>query len=240
MKPQIIVDRDPGFHNKDLDKTRDRLIKGQSYRDLSTIAIIPSRGMMATKVVQSWMQMMTPMNQKFIRLFMIGMEVGDAYNQGIEYILGNPELSKWKYVLSMEDDNSVPPDGLLKLYEGIQKYDVVGGLYWTKGEGGCPMIYGAPNVTPLSFTPQLPQPDCLQECRGLGMGFNLFKLDMFKDPRIPKPWFKTIQEYIPGQGARAYTQDLKFFEEAGKAGYRFASDTRIKVGHYDVNSDITW
>ena len=71
------------------------------------------------------------------------------------------------------------------------------------------------------------------------MGFNLFKLDIFKNPDLPKPWFKTVQEVVQG-GARAYTQDLYFFENAAKCGYRFACDTRVKVGHYDIQNDIMW
>lgn len=240
MKPQIILERDPGVQNRDLEKAQSRLTKGQTYKDLSTIIIIPSRGTMPTKVVQSWMNLMMPMNQKTFRMFMLGMEVGDAYNQAIEYILSNPELSKWKYICTIEDDNCPPPDGLIKLYEGIKEYDVVGGLYWTKGEGGQPMIYGNPNEIPLSFRPQLPVEESLQPACGLGMGFNLFKLDIFKDSRIPKPWFKTEQSYKEGVGARSYTQDLYFYENAGKLGYKFACDTRIKVGHFDVNQDMMW
>lgn len=108
------------------------------------------------------------------------------------------------------------------------------------GEGGQPMIYGDPKAVPKSFIPQVPQLDTLQECNGLGMGFNLFKLNVFKDPRLPKPFFKTYQNYEPGVGARSYTQDLYFYENAGKLGYRFACDTRIKVGHLDYEADIVW
>lgn len=240
MKPQIIIDRDPGIHNQDLKKSQSRLTKGQSYKDLSTIIIVPSRGSMPTKVVQSWMNLMMPMNQKTFRMFMLGMEVGEAYNQAIEYILSNPELSTWKYICTIEDDNMPPPDGLIKLYEGIQEYDVVGGLYWTKGEGGQPMIYGNPKEIPLSFRPQMPQIETLQPACGLGMGFNLFKLEIFKNKQLSKPWFKTEQSYKEGIGARSYTQDLYFYENAGKLGYKFACDTRIKVGHYDVNQDLVW
>jgi hypothetical protein len=71
-------------------------------------------------------------------------------------------------------------------------------------------------------------------------GFNLWKLDMFKDERIEKPWFKTLNDFIPGQGAKVYTQDLYFFERAGKVGYKFACDTRVKVGHLDPQTDIVW
>jgi hypothetical protein len=181
------------------------------------------------------------MNQKVLGpLFAVGMEVGEAYNSVIEMILANPELSTWKYILTLEDDNMPPPDGLLKLYEHIDEYDVIGGLYWTKGEGGQPMIYGDPKSPTLNFIPQIPISEGIQPANGLGMGFNLFKLDIFKDERIPKPWFKTLQEFIPGQGGRAYTQDLYFYERAGKVGYKFACDTRVKVGHYDSVMDVVW
>ena len=69
---------------------------------------------------------MAPMNQKFIRTFVIGMEVGAAYTQAIEQILANPVLRNWKYILTLEEDNMPPPDGLLKLYESMDKFDVVG------------------------------------------------------------------------------------------------------------------
>lgn len=229
-----------GRHNQDLDLSRGRLIQGSTYRDLSTICIIPTRGLVHYKVVQSWMGLMTPMNQKFFRIFISNMEVGEAYNAGIEMILANPELSKWKYILTMEEDNLPPPDGLLKLYESINKYDVVGGLYWTKGDGGQPMIYGDPKVMPKNCVPQVPIPNMVQECNGLGMGFNLFKMSMFKDSKIPKPWFKTVQEWSPEKGGACYTQDLYFFLNAAKEGYRFACDNRVLVGHHDAANDMIW
>lgn len=241
ITPQIVVPDYRGYHNQSPEETNARLEKAKSYRDLSTIIICPTRGVVPAKVVQAWMGLMRPMNQKVIGpLFAIGMEVGAAYNEMINMILQNPELSTWKYILTIEEDNMPPPDGLLKLYEHMDEYDVVGGLYWTKGEGGQPMIYGDPKIAPVNFIPQMPTVDGIQPANGLGMGFNLFKLDMFKDEKIPKPWFQTLQEFIPGKGARAYTQDLYFYENAGKLGYKFACDTRVKVGHYDVNADVVW
>lgn len=243
VKPQIVIEDYQGHHNKDIEKSRDRLLKGNTYKDLSTICIIPTRGVIPAKVVQNWMNLMPPMNQKFTRIFMIGMEVGDAYNNAIEFIINNPDLSKWKYILTLEEDNMPAPDGLLKLYEAINTspgYDVISGLYWTKGEGGQPMLYGDIDTMPLNFIPQLPKPETIQRCNGLGMGFDLFRLEIFKDPRLPKPFFKTMQEHRPGVGTKVYTQDLYFFENAGRLGYKFAVDTRIKVGHYDLERDIVW
>lgn len=231
---------DIGIHNRDLDESNSRLDKSKSYQDLSTIIVCPTRGVIPARVVQSWLGMLRPMNQKIIGpLFAVGMEVGEAYNSLFEMVINNPELSKWKYILTIEEDNMPPPDGLLKLYESMDKYDVVQGLYWTKGEGGQPMCYGDPKVFPKNFIPQKPIVDTVIECNGLGMGFNLFKLDIFKNPELKKPWFKTVQEVVSG-GARAYTQDLYFYENAARLGYRYACDCRVKTGHYDLQNDIVW
>ncbi|MBP9669567.1 MAG: hypothetical protein KBE09_04750 [Candidatus Pacebacteria bacterium] len=242
MKPAVVVENlNLGLHNADLQATVERLNRGRTYQDLSTIIICPTRGMIPDRVVQAWMGMIRPMNQKVIGpIFIRGYEVGEAYNMAVQMILSNPDLSTWKYMLTVEEDNIPPPDGLLKLYESIGEHACVGGLYWTKGEGGQPMIYGDPLVEPLNFIPQVPRAETIQSANGLGMGFNLWKVELFKDERLPKPLFKTVNEYVPGQGSRVYTQDLYFFENARKLGYTFACDTRVKVGHYDAVSDIVW
>ena len=238
---KVIVSEHLGYHNSNLSKSIERLEKGKGYRDLSTIIICPTRGMIADRVVQCWMNLMRPMNQKVMGpLFIRGYEVGEAYCMGIDMILSNPDLRDWKYVLTLEEDNMPPIDGLLKLYEGMDQFDVIGGLYWTKGEGGQPMIYGNPKLLPKTYQPQIPVEDSLQECNGLGMGFNLFKLDIFKNPRMERPFFKSVQETTPGVGVKACTQDLYFYDKACKVGYRFACDTRVKVGHYDAERDIVW
>jgi hypothetical protein len=87
----------------------------------------------------------------------------------------------------------------------------------------------------LNFRPQVPRPGELQECCGTGMGFNLWRLSMFKDERLRKPWFKTIAG-TDGVG----TQDLYFWADARKHGYRCAIDNTVLVGHYDVAADMVW
>jgi len=184
------------------------------------------------------MALMRPMNQPFVGpIFIEGDEVGIAYQKAFDMVLEHPELRKFKYVLTVEEDNLPPSDGLMKLYESIEKgYDCIGALYWTKGEAGQPMIYGDVNVMPRNFVPQVPRPDALQPCNGLGMGFNLWRLESFQIvlDRMPKPWFKTVQE--KGQ---QFTQDLWFYNEAAKHGFRVACDTRVKVGHLDEKG-IVW
>lgn len=239
-QPQILMPNNSGLHNESDYITR--LEKEKSYRDLSTIIVCPTRGMIPARIVQSWQSMIRPMNQKVVGpIFMENMEVGEAYNEVIKMILDNPELNNFKFLLTIEEDNAPPADGLIKLYESIDDYDAVGGLYWTKGENGQPMCYGNPGVMPRNFIPQVPQPDSITPCNGLGMGFTLFRIEMLKDKRFKVgEWFKTKQEVVPGKGTQVFTQDLWFFQHAGELGYKFACDARVRVGHYDTQNQIMW
>ena len=235
----MFLAQDYGRHNAEIDAGIRRLDKSGVYKDLSTIIIVPALKSVPTKVVASWLNLMSPPNQKVFRIFSVGMEVGAAYSQAIENILAHPDLSKFRYILTLEHDNVPPPDGLLKLLEAAEErpeFSTIGGLYWTKGEGGVPQIWGNPNEHPLNFRPQPPRPGELVECCGTGMGFTLFRLDMFKDERLRKPWFETKADTTSG----VFTQDLWFWQDARKHGFRAAIDCRVMVGHYDATTDITW
>lgn len=239
MEPQIVIGGTEGLNNRAERKAAKRVKESRVYKDLSTVCVVPTRGVIPARAVESWMGLLTPMNQAFVRIFISGLEVSEAYNRAIDVILSNEQLSKFKYLLTLEEDNMPPPDGLLKLYENIDKYAIVGGLYWTKGEDGMPMIYGDPKRV-LAFNPQTPQPEMIQECNGLGMGFTLFDMKLFRDEKIPKPWFQTIQSWSPVSGSQMGTQDLYFMGNVRRAGYRIASDNRVKVGHLDTQTGIVW
>jgi hypothetical protein len=233
--PQIILGGTEGFHNTEG--------RARPYRDLSTVCVVPTRGAIPARVVETWMGLMAPMNQKFARVFVCGLEVGDAYEQALEQILAHPDLSQWRYVLTLEEDNIPPPDGLLKLYDHFDDEPLrkgttvaVGGLYWTKGEGGQPMCYGRPDQP--TYQPFLPSSDGLHFCNGLGMGFTLFRLDALRE--MEKPRFKTLQQWDPQTGAKAMTQDLYAFEKLRQQGWRVACDASVRVGHLDAASGVVW
>lgn len=240
MKPQINIGGDSGIHNADLGRASVRLDKSAVYKDLSTIIVVPAFKSVPTKAAFAWWNMMTPPNQKICKINALGMEVGEAYTNVIQAILDNPELSKWRYVLTLEHDNIPPSDGLVKLLERAEahpEFAVISGLYWTKGVGGVPQIWGDPGEHPINFKPQKPRLDGgLQECNGTGMGFTLYRLEMFRDKRLRKPWFKSPASREEG----VFTQDLYFALDAKKYGHRFAVDTSVKVGHYDADNDYVW
>jgi hypothetical protein len=222
---------------------RAQLIPGSTYRDQSTVVIVPSReNTFHHFVVQSWMGLQTPMNQRRYWLFAIGDEVGHAYNNLVTEILKNPDLASAKYILTLESDNLPPGDAHLKLHESLVagNYDAVGGLYWTKGDVNQPMCYGDPEhykrTGQLEFQPRDVRAAVANghvvECNGLAMGCTLYKMDLFKE--TPPPWFVTFQEVIPEKGAAAFTQDLWACKRWKEMGKRFACDTRVRVGHLDV------
>lgn len=271
--------------------------KGGAMRDLSTIVILPTRGTTEEKkklickkckheneyiastlngmhpiFVEAWKRLIKPMNVPVLEMVVQGMEVGAAYTTAIENILANPALSKFKYILTVEDDNIIPfmpntQGPLMMLYEDIEKFklDAVGGLYWTKGNPSMPLLYGNPKekrdtaagMFKVRFPAKVQKKRRVGKlnddgsdwtdgeivlCNGSGMGFTLFRLDMFKDPRIEKPWFETVGDHGTTEkpGIRQYTQDLRFAEKARELGYRWAIDSRIKVAHLDVRTGVLY
>lgn len=240
MKPQLI---ESGRHNVDLIKSTSRIISGGSWKKQRTVMLIPAGATIPTKVYLSHCALVFPPNQAAHRMAAIGMEVGEAFSNAIAEIIGHPELGQWEYLLTIEHDNTPPVDGLVKLIKRMEdhpEFACIGGLYWTKGESGVPQIWGDPKDPVMNFRPQPPVPGQLVECCGTGMGFNLWRLKMFKDERLRRPWFKTVAGK-DGVG----TQDLHFWSDARKYGYRCAIDCDVLVGHYDMEGkfgppDTTW
>lgn len=213
-----------------------------SYRDNSMAVIIPSRDeWLNVKFVQAIAALAYPMNQARALFHVTGAEVGKAYDEMVAGILAHPDLSKWKYVLTIEDDNLIPADAVLKLVESIElgPFDAVGGMYWTKGDVNMPMCYGDPSefarTGVLDFRPRnivsALQHGEIVECNGLAMGCTLYRMDLFR--KVPAPWFVTLED--PTKGGCG-TQDLVFCGKARRLGARFAVDARVRCGHIDYKT----
>jgi hypothetical protein len=230
-----------GRHNADLQASAGRILESGSWKTQRVVMLIPAGRMVPSKAALSWMNLIFPPNNGVVRWLCLNMEVGEAYSAAIEQVLQHPDLSQWEYLLTVEHDNLPPADGVLKLIQRLEQHPelaCVGGAYWTKGEEGVLQAWGDPRDPIVNFRPQPPDPNGgLVECCGTGMGFNLFRLSMFRDQRLRRPWFKTLTG-IEGQGVG--TQDLYFWSDARKYGYRCAIDCSVLVGHLDVNTDIVW
>ncbi len=221
---------------------RATLIQGNTFRDQSTVVIMPTRTRQIDyQVCSALYGMIGPMNQPRQIMFCHGDEVGIAYDRLIQAILDHPIMGKWRYIMTIEADNLVPPDAHKRLLETIEAglYDGVSGLYFTKGEINMPMAYGDPAkleaTGQLEFMPRdvaaAVAAGQVMPVNGIAMGCALWRLQLFRD--IPKPWFVTVDDVVGGK-AMGFTQDLWFCKEARRAGRRFAVDCRVKVGHMDL------
>lgn len=235
-----------GNHAANLPDTADRLQRGKTWAQQRTIVILPSADLISVKVMMSFWALAFPPNNGVVKIAAIGDEVGVAYSNAIESILAHPQLSQWEYILTLEHDNMPPADGVVKLIERMEQHPemaCIGGLYFTKGPAGVAQIWGDIRDPMPNYRPQVPDVNGgLVECYGTGMGFNLWRLAMFKDERIKRPWFRTLNGK---DGAGVGTQDLVFWGEARRHGYRCAIDCSVKVGHYDKDGvfgppDTVW
>lgn len=221
-----------GRHNDNIQQSTARIIEGGSWKKQRVVMLIPAGEMIPTKVYLNHCSLFFPPNQPAYRMAAEGFEVGEAFSTAIQSILDNPELSKWEFLLTLEHDNLAPSDGIVRLIKRMEEHKefaAISGLYWTKGEGGVPQIWGDVKDPFPNYRPQPPDPNGgLIECYGIGMGFALWRLSMFKDEKLRRPWFKTVADNT-GVG----TQDLYFSSDARKFGYRFAVDCSVLVGHYD-------
>jgi hypothetical protein len=236
MKPELVIQDFGGIHNKDLEASRARLAKTGSWKKQRIVVAIPAADTIPAKVALSHWNLAFPPNNGVVRILAQGMEVGHAYSTVVEQVLEHPELKNWEYLLTIEHDNAPPPDGVIKLLERMEEHpelSCIGGLYYTKGLNGCPQIWGDVKDPVANMRPQLPDPaGGLVECCGTGMGFNLWRMKMFKDKNLRRPWFVTqVKDGIA-------TQDLYFWNDARKHGYRCAIDCSVKVGHYDLKGDF--
>jgi len=237
MEPHLIIQDFGGKLSADMDGTRARLIKGGSWKKQRVIVILPADTMIPAKVALSHWNLIFAPNNGVLRILAQGMEVGDAYSTALKNVMAHPELSQWEFLLTLEHDNMPPQDGLLMLLETLEahpEFACVSGLYFTKGEGGVAQIWGDPKDPLLNYRPQVPNGQVM-ECCGVGMGFALWRLSIFKDPRLTQPWFQTKK----GIGGVS-TQDLAFWSDARKYGYRCAVDCRVRVGHFDLAQNIVW
>lgn len=229
-QPAQIVSYDFGAHNAAL--SRGEHIHGNTWKKSNVVYIIPSGHTIPAKAYLAHRSLIFPPNQAMYPMLVEGCEVGDAYSRAIEAVIAHPDLSQWQYVLTIEHDNIPPADGVLQLIRRMEthpQFACIGGLYWCKGPGGCCHIWGDITDPVVNYRPVMPREGELVECYGTSMGFNLWRMEMFKDQRLKRPLFET-KASINGVG----TQDLAFWGEARKYGYRCAVDCAVKVGHLDA------
>lgn len=236
-----------------VEKDLQTYVKLNSYQDKSVVCVIPTRGSVDIEVVDSWFKLITPINHKFTKLFIAGGATDDAYNTALQLILNDPLLSKYRFLLTMEDDNIPPPDGIVKLVESMlekeqagDKYWAISGVYWTKPSRDCiehaPIAWGCVEDGEWNMkAPPLKEDGSVTQCCLIPQGFTLYDLNLFR--KMQYPWFKVVEanhninsiDWEPPA-----TQDSYFFKNVWEAGYKVGVRADVKVGHLDPRTKQIW
>lgn len=247
-KPKDAEIIETGYHNS-------KIVRGGSYINKSVAIFTPTRSAIRAEVVNSWMNIMYPINHKTNRLMITDDNVETAYNTGFNIMLNHQAYSNSPYILILEDDNVIPPDAVLRLIETMEgqvdgnKYDIVGGLYWSHDVDGIPYCMGNDSFGKFegydceNSVPIVPLPDQdIVPCQIVGLGCCLIRMDFIR--QMTYPYFKTVESYDKTEeffDRRKYiSQDGTFFRTVYKLHGRVACDTRVKVGHIDRETGFIW
>lgn len=241
MKPQIVAEAEPGIHNADLPAATAKILQGATWKKNRVVTILPTADMIHAKVAHSHASLIFPPNQGAHRMLAMGHEVGVAYTTAIEEILAHPDMSNWEFVLTLEHDNIVPADGLVKLINRMHELphiSAISGIYFMKSWEPMAHVWGRVDLDPVpNYRPcPPPPPGEFRETFGTSMGMTLFRLAMFRDERLRRPWFKT---HNGDEGQGCATQDLAFWSDARKYGYRCGVDANVLVGHIDYDGKFS-
>lgn len=136
-------------------------------------------------------------------------------------------------LLFVDDDHAFRGDTLERLRSRAEswQYDAVGALYTARGVGRPLILAETPDskARPSGdgdaqyFWPTEWNAGDVLEVDGLGLGFTLIRRRVFEG--LPEPWF-----YYPRM-VDTSSEDLPFFRDARRAGFRLAVDTALPIGH---------
>jgi len=139
------------------------------------------------------------------------------------------------YLLFIDSDMEFPSWGLERLLS--HNKDIVGGLYYKKGNPHSPLVYEFNKKTWGHRCIQNP-PTELSEVDGIGTGFLLIKTEvlrkLFEKKRVKKDGFPF--NFIQKPDGNDIGEDLAFCLRARKLGYKIWCDPSIPLNHIGESS----
>src|SRR5688500_4810400 len=114
-----------------------------SHQRCHIMLAIPTLGMVPIEFMFAAMRMQMPINGQVFQHIVKGMEVGKARNKAVEDLMAMKKEDRPKYLFFLGDDMIPEWDAFVKLYEACEeeKWDVLTGLYFWKGEPPTPLIW---------------------------------------------------------------------------------------------------
>ena len=150
-----------------------------------------------------------------------------------EEIVRKARKENFEWLFFVDDDVFIPSDAVRTMLSRGE--DIVTGIYWTKSDNSCPVIFEKTGSGPMFNFPI----DERFEVAGSGLGCCLINMKVFDDfDKAGIPYFKEnwIMETEGKQKIKCpIGEDHYFFYHARKFGYKVIADSGILCDHYDMN-----
>jgi GT2 family glycosyltransferase len=156
---------------------------------------------------------------EFVPYFGVRMSLPSCRNQAVQMALeGN-----FDYILWMDDDMVVPVG--TEIFSQLVKHDkdIVAPLFFIRSKPYLPLLFKRvlmANGGFMTYNNILDYEKGLVECDGVGFGMVLIKMEVFK--KLKMPYFEYNDQY---------GEDLRFCENATRAGFKIFCDTNLILGH---------
>jgi len=207
-------------------------IKLGSMQRPNILVAIPTLGSVPIEFVIGCMRMSMPSNGTCPLLTVKGMEIGIARNFIVEQAY--KMTPRPKYIFMLGDDMIAPWNGLIELYEEMERgqWDLLTGLYYVKQEPPTPLLrrdgvgwlkagihFEVGEVVWVDLT---------------GLDFTLIRTDLFE--KLTKPYFKTGPTLEDDGSINNHTEDFWMMRQARKVGARIGVHTGVRIAHLDVKT----
>ncbi len=213
----------------------------QAFRDQRIMVVCPTRGKIDERITAAWKDLIWPAyNAERKWKFARGYEVGTAYDAFVASFLAS-DYADWPYIVTLEDDNLIPRDGLVRLLETMEagapdggKWAGVSGLYRTKDPLRTPLALG--DVEEFRRTgkrdyravdlSKLPKDQRVVEVLGIPMGCAIWRTEVFR--AVSRPWYRTISDSVRVGGDHVPVAEFERLWAQGKID-RSRSYTRAPI-----------
>lgn len=228
--PESGKNLDQDYPSKEIANLDDPVVKSFFVRKTLKIMVCSPHRLPTDKMVMNIWGLQTPAAFDCQLWEPHGMTVAEARTSSIKKAIAEG----YQFIQWIDDDMIFPRNALVKLIQ--HGADIVGGFYYRKYEPleSCGMheylVNG--NMVPRPIT-NFKIGDLIHDTLVLPSGCTLMNLDIFKNPKMEEPWYRTVTI----TGAPAITEDTYFCQKAKLAGYDVITDTGVQCIHVDLASN---
>jgi len=217
-----------------------------SHQRCHIMMSIPTLGMVPIEFMFAAMRMQMPINGQVAQHIVKMKEVGEARNKAVQDLMSMAPKDRPKYLFFLGDDMLPEWDAFVRLYEAMEeeKWDVLTGLYFWKGEPPTPLIWRDNHVGRM-----IAGRDYILGERVwvdlTGLDFTLIRTELLE--KISDPWFKTgpslrtevpdaLEPYVDRKSVVMHTEDAWFCQKAKKFQAKMGVHTGVRVSHIQVST----